>query len=163
MFKNISEDDNERRRWPTAPKQIMIDNRDFVSGNPFAFTVNFDDIHGRYMDVRSAELKAISFPKVANEMYVVMSIDEINGNMDCLNTRTDQAFAVVFFDCQSMPAGETKAYKGADFYSKRNMLSPSKNLDKMHITFSKYGGGTITPSDTAGQTNVSFIIELSCS
>lgn len=147
-------------RWPINPRQVMIDNRDYSA--PFQFTVNFDDMNGRYTDVVAAELKAISFPKILSEAYVVMKIDEISGNLDSKNTFTDQAFAVVFFDSEDMVAGETKAYKGADFYSKKNILSPVKNIDKLHVTFFKPDGSVVTDGDTAGRTNVSFIIELSC-
>ena len=160
VFTKISEDDTEPRRWPVSARQVMIDNRDH--GNPFKFTVNFEDVHGRYMDVCYAELKAISFPKIAGEAYVVMSIDEIPGNLDAISTKTDQAFAIIFFDSQEMSAGETRAYKGADFYSKKHALKPVKNIDKLHVTFTKYDGATLSASDTGGVVNVSFIIELTC-
>lgn len=147
-------------RWPVSARQIMIDNRDY--SGPFQFTVNFDDMNGRYTDVVAAELKAISFPKIDGEAYVVMKIDEISGNLDSKNSFTDEAFAVVFFDTEDMGTGETKAYKGADFYSKKNILSPVKNIDKLHVTFFKPDGGVVTASDTANRTKVSFIIEFSC-
>lgn len=152
-------------------KRLFIDNRDRydpANTSPFDFKIYFGNDLGRsvgisgYENVTSVELKAVSFPKVVNERYIVVSIDELNDNMlDASNSGTHNAFAIVYFDSDLLPTGTVKPFKGTDFYQKQLLFRPPlAKLNNLSIKFLKHPGNVISTSDTNNETHISMMLEI---
>ena len=156
-------------REETVVKRLFIDNRDkhASSKSDFDFKVFFNSAQSSgvsgYKNVLSVELKGISFPKVQGERYVIISIDELNDNLlDATNSVAHNAFAVVYFDADSMATGTVKPLKGTDFYQKQIMFRPPlAKLNSLSIKFLKWDGSVINPAtDTANNSHVSLLLEI---
>jgi hypothetical protein len=162
---------------------LFIDNRDrdrtnddkgayTVNTAPYAFTVNMEDIsRGRYENVVSCELKSLIFPKIDEESYVVVDIEEFQDAHDVVNstnTNMDHVFAIANFDgvdatnpASGMQPGDRKPIRGIDFYKKIvNFNPPLASLHKLTCKFRKYGGNVVTKADVGNVENVSFILEV---
>lgn len=155
----------------TKVSRLFVDNRDrhnASSVSPFDFRVYFGNDPGRsvgisgYENVVSVELKAVAMPKVANEPYIILSIDELNDSMlDSTSRTAHNAFAVLYFDSDFMATGSVKPLKGTDFYQKILAYNPPiAKLKSMHVRFLKYDGNVVTTSDTNGNANVSLMFEV---
>ena len=153
--------------------RVVFDSRDIAAtyGNTFTgvfFLGNPNDAvaDGQAMikNVTSIELKALSFPKIANERYVILDFDNINDdNLGATNSTAHRTFAVSYFDSDLLPPGAQKPAKGTDFYQKTIRYRPALNkLDRVKVNFKKYDGNTVTASDVGGTANVnySFVLEI---
>lgn len=176
--------DVRQRDFPTKNHVLFVDNRDrnrafddkggyATNTAPYCFTVNMEDIaRGRFENVVSVEMKSLVFPKIADEPYVVVDIEEFRTGIDTVNAtdpRNDDVFAVAYFDgvtapsgaSGGMPAGDLKAIRGVDFYKKIVTFNPPlATLHKMNVNFKKYGGQKVTKADVANVEHVSFILEV---
>lgn len=151
-------------------KRLFIDNRDRDTnfGSPFDFKIVFGNDPDRsvgiagYRNIVSAELKAIAFPKVANERYVIVSIEELKDNMlDSSTSAAQDAFAIVYFDSDTLATGAVKPLKGVDFYQKSIVFkSPLAKLDSLTIKFLKHDGSVVTLADTNNVSHVSLLFEI---
>ena len=155
----------------TFVKRLFIDNRDRYDASntsPFQFQIFLGNDPDRsvgisgFENVTSVELKAISFPKVVGERYIIVSIDELNDNMlQASNSAADNSFAIVYFDTDALAAGVVKPLKGVDFYQKQLFFKPPlAKLNKLSIKFMKYPGNVVTTSDTNNETHVSMVFEI---
>lgn len=155
----------------TSVRRLLVDARDrwdAANTSPFDFKVFFGNDPARsvgiagYENVSSVELKAVAFPKVANERYVIMSVDELNDNMlEATSGAAHDAFAVVYFDGDGLATGAVKPLKGADFYLKQLAFAPSlSRLNSLSIKFLKHDGNVVTTADTANETHVSLLFEV---
>jgi hypothetical protein len=153
-------------------KRLFIDNRDrHDPGNtsPFNFQVFFGNDPARsvgiaaYDNVASVELKAVAFPKIEGERYVIISIAELNDNMlDACSDGAHDAFAIVYFDSDSLTAGVVKPLKGTDFYQKQLFFNPTiPRLKSLSIKFLKHDGSVVTLADTGNESHVSLLLEIS--
>lgn len=156
----------QRKDSQTNVRRLFVDNRDrpnYPTSSPFSFRMNLENVGiSPYENVTSVELKAIAFPKVDGERYVIVSIDELNDNMlDATNTAAQNAFAVVYFDSDVLAAGAVKPLKGVDFYQKQLFFRPPlARLNTLTIKFLDHSGALITSSATGGQTQVSMLFEI---
>jgi hypothetical protein len=149
---------------PAAPKteivtrRLLVDNRDRAAeGSAFDFTVNFTE----YEHVVSAELKMASIPKVANESYVVLDIDQLNDlTLNATNIVGLRSYAIAYFDSSLLSAGDVKPIK--DFWAQKSVYAPPiRKLDKLSIKVLKPDGSAVDPAtDTNAKTNVSLLLEL---
>jgi hypothetical protein len=153
--------------------RVLFDSRDLSSAYSGTFEGTFylgnpndsmPDGQSVIKNVVSIELKAISFPKVANERYVILDFDNINDkNLGATNSNSHNCFACVFFDSDLLPPGAQKPAKGTDFYQKTIRYRPALNkLDRINVSFKKQNGVTITADDVGGTANVSysFLLEI---
>jgi hypothetical protein len=153
-------------------RRLMIDARDrfdVANTSPFDFRIYLDNAFrsnstgvSSYENVTSVELKALAIPKVADEPYVIVNIDECNDSvLDSTSNTANRAYAVAYFDSDTMTTGTIKPIKGQDFYYKRAVLNPPlPRLDRMSIRFLKHDGTVVTLSDTANSSHVSLLFEI---
>ncbi|MGA1563834.1 MAG: hypothetical protein ACO35C_04355 [Pontimonas sp.] len=148
-------------------RRLLIDSRDADANayQPFDFTIRLDpDVsRSRYTNIETVELKLASIPKVANEQYVVLDIQELrDSNLDASNQAAHESFAVVYFDNSSLAAG---AYKPMDkFFSQKTTFSPPiGSIDRLHVTVRKQDGNIVTKSETANVEDLSFMLDVTMS
>jgi len=149
----------------SARRRLFIDNRDRTdpaNTSPFDFAVSLSDRGlARYEMVSGVELKAIAMPKVAGEMYVAMDVDEMTDQLDSTSAGVHRTFALLYFDSDALTPGSVKPIKAYDFYQKEVRFNPSlAGLDRLHVRFRKRDGSVVTAADTAGNTTVSFLMEV---
>ena len=149
---------------PTVTRRLFVDNRDRrdpANASPFDFTLSLTECGvPRYENVGSVELKGIAFPKVNDEMYVVMDVDRLNEQLDSTSSAAHRAFALLYFDNDAMTPGSVKPIKAYDFYQKSSTFNPPLPVvDVLHVRFLKHDGTVVTSDDTAGNTDVSFLLE----
>jgi len=116
----------------------------------FKLKVNLNELgFPAYKNVHSVELKAVSFPKMNNrEIYYILDIYEFNGRLHSSdNTGSHENFAIIYYDNSSQQAGHIKPMKGKDFDEKVYIFNPVESLNTLNISFKKYGGHVIKPSD----------------
>lgn len=151
-------------------RRLFIDNRDRheSSASPFDFKLFLGNDASRsigisgYENVLSVELKALAFPKIANERYVILRIDELRDSyLDATCSPAQDAFAIIYFDSDALATGSIKPLKGVDFYQKQLVFRPPlSKLNSLSIKFVKHDGNVVTTSDTGGESNVSLMLEV---
>lgn len=153
-----------RRKASTYTRRLLIDSRDADPGvyQPFRFSIRLDRnmSRERYQNIRCVELKLASIPKVANEQYVVLDIQELrDSNLDASNQTSHESFAVVYFDNSNLTPG---AYKPMDkFFSQKTYFSPPiSSIDRITVTLRKPDGSIVDVSETGGQHHVSFLLDV---
>lgn len=152
--------------------RLFVDSRDCVANlTSFSFTVYLSDPFretsigvARFERVKGVELKALAFPKIADD-YVIMDIAELNDErLHSSNQTANRSFAVMYFDTLTdnpMPVGVIKAMKGYDFYQKDITYNPViSSLTKLTVSFRKRDNAVITPSDTGNVNHCSFMLEI---
>lgn len=178
--KNLIEDeemDPQSLVCKRIPKNLFIDNRDrdytldASKGNsaPYSFVIDLQKCGvGRYDTVTTVELKALTFPKISGEEYVIIDIDEFQGAglLDSTDGGSNQTFGIAFFDgCSSsggagIQVGDIKPIKGSDFIQKITEFNPPINISKLHVSFKTYGGNLVTRSQVANVENVSMLLQF---
>lgn len=150
------------KRLEYVQRRLFIDSRDASVYAPFDFTVKLDDdvSRGRYKNVESIELKAVTIPKIANEDYCVIDIEEMeDSNIDSSVPTLNNGFAVAYFDNSTLAAGDVKVVD--KLFTQRAVFNPPITLDKMKVKIRKHDGSIVSPSDTANSNNVTMLFELS--
>jgi hypothetical protein len=175
-------DPNARQSdFPVTKHTLFVDNRDRLALNeaqggpatntaPYAFTISLDSLgRGRYENISSCELKELVFPKIANETYVVVDIEEFRDTYDSLNTTdgaNDPVFAIVYFDgvegCTADCGMKTGDRKPSDDIVGGNIVfKPTlQTIRKLTCNFRKHGGSVVTMADVGNVENVSFVLEI---
>lgn len=150
--------------------RLLVDSRDCVTNlSTFEFTVYLSDPFretsigvARFERVKSVELKALSFPKIASEDYVIMDIQELNDDrLHSSNNAANRAFAVMYFDSSAMSNGEIKPMKGYDYYQKDISFNPViPSLTKLTVSFKKRDGSVVSPANCNNVNHCSFMLEI---
>lgn len=155
--------------------RLFVDARDrydSANSSPFNFRVYLDNAHrdnhtgvSAYENVTSIEMKGLAIPKISNEPYVIVDIDECNDNvLDATNNPANGAFAIAYYDADTLSVGSVKPIKGIDYYQKKITFNPPiPRLDRLSIKFKKHDGNVITTSDTANGDHVSILFEITTS
>lgn len=153
----------------TRVRRLLVDNRDrdgYPNTDPFDFVVQLDNINtvGPLENVLAVDLKALTFPKIANEMYTVLQIQEFDDdNLEVSDPTIQRGYAVAFFDSDQLTAGQIKSIKGADFYQKTIKFNPPvAKISKLRCRFLKHGGNVVSTTDTNNVANVTMMFELIC-
>lgn len=151
-------------------RRLFVDNRNRHIGSSkseFDFQIFMGNDErsvgiGGYENVVSVELKAISFPKVVNERYVIMRIDELkDSQLDSTCQAALGAFAIVYFDSDTLATGLVKPLKGVDFYQKQILFKPALDkLFRLSVRFMTSDGQVVTPSMTNNEKHISFMLEI---
>ena len=149
---------------PAVRHRVFVDARDRADpdSSPFDFSISLTARGlAPFRNVKSVELKGIAFPKVANEPYVIMDVEQLADQMDATFDAGHRSYVVLYFDTDQIPVGSIKPIKAYDFYQKDAAFNPAlPTLDRLTIKFKKYDGSLITTADTAGATHVSFMLEV---
>lgn len=150
--------------------RLFIDNRDRNEGTPFDFKVKFGSATPPtvsnsitpYENIQSMELRGVAFPKIANEPYVILSIEELNDDMlDSTCSAAHRAYAIIYFDTDALAPGAIKPLKGVDFYQKLIKFKPPiSRLNRLSIKFLKYDGTVVSLSDTANVASATLMFEV---
>lgn len=161
LIKKQAKDQQVRHR-------LFIDSRDCVSNlSTFEFTVYLSDPFretsigvSRFERVQSVELKALSFPKIADE-YVIMDVEELNDERLLSSNAANRSFAVMYFDNSTLANGVMQPMKGYDFYQKDIAFNPIiPSLGRLTVKFLKRDGSVISTADTANVDHCSFMLEI---
>ena len=142
---------------PTYKQRLFIDIRDVLDQVSKNLNLSFNIILSNsstqkginvptYDQCSQAEILAVNLPKISNELYFVLDIDEFQNSFHSTNDGIHDKFATLFFD--DLPDGSSKPLKGSDFAAKISKFNPIKqSLNKLQIKFRKYGGNIISPFD----------------
>lgn len=154
-------DGRQNPKMPTVTRRLLVDYRDRESGGPFNFVVQFGK-NGvtSYEHVKSVEMKMLAMPKVQNEMYAILDIEELNDSLlDGTNNASNRSFAVGFFDSSLLNPGDIKVSK--DFYSQKVIFNPPlQKLDRLTIKVLKQDGSLVTTADTNNAVALSMLLEV---
>lgn len=136
---------------------FFIDSRDVNKTKDFQYDILMET---PFKNVCSIELKGLSFPKVQNEQYVIIDIDECKDRLTSVdNSASHRSFAVCYFD--KLNTGEVRPMRGADFDQKKYEFKPVVNkLGKLRISFKKYNGEIITSGDVNGVLDHTLLFEV---
>ena len=139
--------------WSSAKLHQMND-----QNNTYSSSMNL----APYDHVTKVELLGISFPKIENEVYFILCIDELENNIDSSdNNGSRDSFAVIYYDNQSVSIGSVKPLKGKDFCSKVYEFKTYKdNFNKMRIKFKKYGGEIINMKNHFGSESAAIFSSI---
>ena len=146
--------------------RVLIDNRDrfdVANTSPFDFRVNAAQTGiSRFENVVSVELKAVAFPKIANENYVVIDSFELNDHIEATNAAAHRAYNIAYFDSDTLATGSVKTIKAKDmaFDVEKVFTPPLAQLDRFSFTFKKYGGAVVALADVANNANVSLCLDV---
>ena len=137
--------------------------------DPFTYTIHIDSRDNNtksigvdpYNNVTKISLKAISFPKILNEQYVIMHIEEFDDSMDSTSSSCHRKSMILFFDNKNMTPGEYKTMfpkveTGSEFIPK----SKIRSLSKLRVSFKKYNGDIIPSTDTNNENYHCFLLEV---
>tara|TARA_Y100000389_G_C17470594_1_gene530212 strand:+ start:5469 stop:6041 length:573 start_codon:yes stop_codon:yes gene_type:complete len=136
---------------------FFVDSRDVTKANDFQYDILMDT---PFKNVHSIELKGLSFPKVNNEQYIIIDIDECKDRVESVdNSASHRSFAVCYFD--KLNTGDVRPMRGADFDRKYYEFKPVvSKLGKLRISFRKYDGSVITPNDVNGVIEHTLLFEI---
>lgn len=137
---------------------FFVDSRDVRDKDTdFSYTI---DIPTPYKNVLKIELKGLSFPKILDENYVIVDIDECRDRVESVDGGSaDRSFAVCYFD--KIATGEVRPMRGADFDEKVYVFNPPlSKLGRINVRFKKHGGRVVTSSDVGNVLNHSLLFEI---
>ena len=146
---------------------VLVDNRDRVdtSSSPFDFVVDFPSLGLQpFKNVTSVALKGVGFPKVMNEDYVLIDIEELNGGTSFVTSATNLGsgiFGSMYFDSSALNPGDVRPKFGTEVYSDPIPFQPAlSQLSKLRIKFRKQSGAIVTTADTAGVDRASLVLGI---
>ena len=157
MFSQVLTDFKEPET-KTYIKHLLIDFRNFKDqiDDELKILLRFTEQgFAPYENVISVELKAVSFPKIDNEVYYILDIDEFSGRLDSTdNTGSHNSFAIIYYDNSGNNVGFIKPMKGKDFDEKTHIFNPiEKRINYLNISFKKFGGNIIKKSEINSSLN----------
>lgn len=137
---------------------LLIDNRSRPeNSDPFDYTITFGGFNGKgtvgcsiFSGVESVELKSVIMGRPQTENYVIVDIEELNGQLITLENNTFGSFAVLLFDHAPVRQGrDTVRLLKGDFVGSSRVLfdPPLAKLNKLRIKFLKYGGEKLSVAD----------------
>lgn len=152
---------DQPRPTMTQSRRLLVDYRDRERGGPFDFVIQFGK-NGvtAYEQVKSVEMKMLALPKIQNEMYAIVDIEELNDSLlDGSNNAANRSFAVGFFDSSTLNTGDIKVCK--DFHSQKVIFNPPlQKLDRLTIKVLKRDGNVVTTGETANVDAMSMLLEI---
>lgn len=137
---------------------FFVDSRNVSNKvNAFQYDIIMDT---PFKNTHSIELKGLSFPKVNNEQYVIVDIDECKDRVESIdNSASHRSFAVCYFD--KLNTGEIRPMRGADFDRKYYEFNPTMSkLGKLRISFKKYDGSIVSSADVNGVLDHTLLFEI---
>lgn len=158
--------------FPTRTRhRVFIDNRDVanVTTSPFEFNVYIAD---PFRDtsignvplkrVETVELKSLAFPKIANEDYVIVDIQQLSDDrMISTNDAANRSFAVMYFDSSDLLPGAIKPMRGLDHWQKDLLFNPVlPSVSTLSIAFRTRDGNVVTKAQTGNVTRCSMALEV---
>ena len=140
---------------------VLIDNRSRPdNSDPFEYTVTFGGVDGKgtvgcstFSNVECVELKSFIMGRPQTENYVIVDIEELNGQLVTLDNNTFGSFAVLLFDhAPAFHARDSVRLLKGDFIgsSKVTFDPPLSRLNKLRIKLLKYGGEKLSSQDFLG-------------
>ena len=146
--------------------RLLLDNRDRTDAantSPFDFRIDFKTVGlSRIENVVSAELTALSFPKISGETYVIIDSFELNDHIDSSAVPAQRAYNVALFEGDNLLPGNVKTLRHSDmaFGGVKAFNPPLSQLDRISLQFKKYNGNVVTLSDTNNVGTVSLCLEI---
>lgn len=136
---------------------FFVDSRNVIKTNDFQYDIIMDT---PFKNVHSIELKGISFPKVRDEQYVIIDIEECKDRVESIdNSAAHRSFAVCYFD--KLNTGEVRPMRGADFDKKYYAFNPVlSRLGKLRVSFKKYDGSLVSSADVNGVVDHTMLFQI---
>ena len=108
--------------------------------------------HSGYRNVSRVELKAITFPQLADDIHFAVEVPEFTDRIISTNPMISKSFAIVYYNAAiSNPPSTCIAFKGSDFDSKsKDLITPLAQMRKFHVTFRKQNGHVVKRGDIQG-------------
>jgi len=134
----------------SSVRTLFIDSRDHVTTDFFTYTVKLDSsdatyneidsavFPGGYRNVQAVRLRCFDFPKILNENYVVLDIEDFRDNLDSTNDISHQATSILHFERSTQQVGESKPNCEANMDITFN--PPLPKLSQLRISFKTYNG-----------------------
>ena len=119
--------------------------------------------HSGYRNVSRVELKAITFPQLADDIHFAVEVPEFTDRIISTNPMISKSFAIVYYNAAiSNPPSTCIAFKGSDFDSKAKDLITPAQLRKFHVTFRKQNGDVVRYGDlnNVDLKNVTLLFEF---
>ena len=137
----------------SSVRTLFIDSRNHVTTDFFTYTVKLESsstdngngstvFPGGYRNVQAVKLKCFDFPKILNENYVVLDIEDFRDNLDSTNEISHQATSILHFEKSSQQVGESKPNCEADMDISFN--PPLPKLSQLRISFKSFNGEIIS-------------------
>lgn len=146
---------------------LFVDSRDrdvtkFPNQNSYTIPLEKIMKSDKIRNVTKVELKSICYPKVANEDYVVMSLDCLNGRVQSAGSAHNK-FAICYFDRSNMDQGTSKAY----FPSGCVRHFDNESISELKVQFTSHSGDLIRSkqitciAEDQEERNIDGIVEYS--
>lgn len=125
---------------------VLIDNqkRD-PSDSPFDFCVSLSNASTPFQHVSAVRLVQMQFAKMVAEDYVIISVDPLDGIMQCFGDGETDAFAVGIYSNNDYLL--LNAMCGDNITAQTSYDPPLARLNNLRIRFRKYDGDLITSED----------------
>jgi hypothetical protein len=137
---------------------FFVDSRDVTTkNNDFDYTIIIDT---PYKNVHSIELKGISFPKIEDENYVIIDIEECRDRLNSIDgSGAHRSFAICYFD--NIATGIVQPMRGSDFDRKVYIFNPTlQKFGKIHVRFKKQNGAVVQPLDVNNIIKHTLLFEI---
>jgi hypothetical protein len=157
LFSNVYIEKPHQHASDKIKHMFFVDSRDIEKSDDFQYSIIISD---PYKNVHSIELKGISFPKIADENYVILEIDECKDRLDSIDGSVVQrSFCVCYFDL--LNTGDIRPLRGSDFDRKLYVFNPVvSKLGKLNIRFRKHDGSIVSSSDVNGIVKHTLLFEI---
>ena len=156
----------------TSKRLVHVDSRNIPDSdkkNVFDYVVDIPKLMNRdvFRNVSQIELKAVSFPKIEGENYVIMDIAEINDEIDSTSSAANRASCVLYFDSSDLTTGVSKViYPIAGNGRIFTPNPPISSLGRLSVRFLKHEGPIVsddfkeTDGNSVSNGDHSFLLEI---
>jgi hypothetical protein len=125
---------------------VLIDNRKRdPSDSPFDFRVSLSNASTPFQHVSTVRLVQMQFAKMVAEDYVIISVDPLDGIVQCFGDGERDAFAVGIYSNNDYLL--LNAMCGDNLTGQTSYDPPLARLNNLRIRFRKYNGDLITSED----------------
>ena len=139
-----------------------VDSRDYINekNKICSYQINLNDSKHNtreYFNVHKIELKVLSFPKIKNCDYVIMTCQDVEGQIDSIHHDVQNCTTVCYFDRSDMAENVRKPiYFGGNSFE----FNPLKSFTKFNVNFQKHTDNGIELVDYSPVFPHSFLIEI---
>lgn len=134
---------------------VLVDNRNRdASESPFDFRVSFSSASTPFQLITSIRLVQMQIAKMGGEHYFIISIDPIDGRVQCAGNGESDAFAVAMYSNTDYLS--LNVLCGDNITGETSFDPPLARLNNLRIRLKKYNGEVLSLDDftnDVGDTN----------
>ena len=125
---------------------VLVDNRNRdPSESAFDFRVSLSSASTPFQHISAVRLVQLQIAKLAAEDYVLVSVDPLDGSVQCFGDGETDAFAVAIYSNTDYLS--LNVLCGDNITGETSYDPPLARLNNMRIRFKKYNGDLITSED----------------